>query len=106
VLVCRFGFWNRTETHELYDGGTIGASLFEDKLGTGRAHEPARFVRATDWFRENLDAPDATHRQRIQNWLRVAGAVEPGGRVRQLAWVVEEAAKGRREPLRAALRPR
>jgi FkbM family methyltransferase len=177
VAVCRFGLWNRTETRALYDAGAVGATLFGDKAGTGEAHEPARFVRATDWFRENLGAaeaiflklncegaeadivddlldsgelarvrsvmvdPDvrkipsqahrerelrerlrasgltnwvmedevmvgATHRERIQNWLRLAGAEEPGGRARQLAWAVAEAVHGRLEPLRAALRPR
>jgi FkbM family methyltransferase len=174
VTVCRFGLWNRTEERPLYDAGSIGASLFADKFKMARADEPARFVRATDWFREHLGDADAiflklncegaeadivddlldsgelarvrsvmvdpdvrkipsqahrewelrerlrasgltnysmreevmvgeTHRKRIQNWLRVAGAEEPGTRARQLAYVVTEAARGRREPLRAAL---
>jgi FkbM family methyltransferase len=47
----------------------------------------------------------ATHRDRIQNWLRVAGAEERSARthVRQTAYVVAEAAHGRRAPVRAAL---
>jgi FkbM family methyltransferase len=177
VSVCRFGLWDRTEERPLYDAGSIGASLFADKFRTERAEEPARFVRATDWFREHLDGADAiflklncegaeadivddlldsgelarvrsvmvdpdvrkipsqahrerelrerlrssgltnyfmedevmvgaTHRQRIQNWLRIAGGEEPGARIRQLGYVVTEAARGRREPLRAALRRR
>ena len=174
VGVCRFGLWNRTEERPLYDAGSIGASLFADKFRTERGDEPARFVRATDWFREHLaDAdeiflklncegaeadivddlldsgelarvrsvmvdPDvrkipsqahrerelrerlrasgltnyfmedevmvgATHRDRIQNWLRVAGAEEQGTRLRQVSFLVSEAVRGRREPLRAAL---
>jgi hypothetical protein len=46
-----------------------------------------------------------THRRRIQNWLRSAGAEQrsPWLAVRQAAYVVREALAGRREPLRAAL---
>jgi FkbM family methyltransferase len=47
----------------------------------------------------------ATHRERIQNWLRIAGAEEHAWRPRakQAAYVIAEAARGHREPLRAAL---
>lgn len=179
VAVCRFGLWNRTCEQPLYDAGSGGASLFADKFKTRRPEEVARFVRATDWFRENLGEEDEiflklncegaefdivedllesgelarvrsamidpdvrkipsaahreqqvrerlaaaaltnyfmeedvmvgrTHRDRIQNWLRVAGAEREGAatRLRQLAYVVSEAAHGRRAPLRAALTPR
>jgi FkbM family methyltransferase len=46
-----------------------------------------------------------THRARIQNWLRVAGAetTSVGVRSRQLAYLITEAVRGRRQPLRAAL---
>ena len=177
VTVCRFGLWNRTGEHTLYDAGSVGATVFAEKFRTERAGESARFVRATDWFRDNLGAHDAvflklncegaevdivedllesgqlarvrsamidpdirkvkslahrerelrdrlaasgltnyfmedevmvgaTHRERIQNWLRVAGAEErsPSGRVRQLAYVVSEAAHGRRGPLKETLK--
>jgi FkbM family methyltransferase len=43
-----------------------------------------------------------THRERIQHWLRSAGA-ERRAPVRQAAYVVREALRGHREPLRAAL---
>jgi FkbM family methyltransferase len=178
VVVCRYGLWNRTAEHELYDPGTRGASVYADKFRTSPAHEVARFVRATDWFREHLRSDDeiylklncegaeadivedlldsgeltrvrsvmidpdvrkvpsqahrerelrtrlaasglanyftsdevmvgATHRARTQNWLRTAGA-EVGSRrvrLRQAAYVLAEAAHGRREPLRRALSP-
>jgi FkbM family methyltransferase len=177
VTVCRFGLWNRTAEHDLYDPGSRGASLFEDKFRTKPTKEGCRFVRATDWFRENLDSEDEiflklncegaecdivedlleagelgrvrsvmidpdvrkvpslahrerelrdrlastaltnyvleedvmvgpTHRDRIQNWLRVAGAEDQSqrARVRQLAYVVTEAFRGRREALHTALR--
>jgi FkbM family methyltransferase len=46
----------------------------------------------------------ATHRARIQYWLRGAGAEERtlGARARQAAYVVRAARHGHREPLRAA----
>jgi FkbM family methyltransferase len=176
LAVCRFGLWNQTCERALYDPGSGGASLFPDKFKTRRPEEAARFVRATDWFRENLGGEDEiflklncegaefdivedllesgefarvrsamidpdvrkipsvahreqevrerlaagglmnyfmeedvmvgpTHRDRIQNWLRVAGAEQEGAttRVRQVAYVVAEAAHGRRAPLREAL---
>ncbi len=179
VTVCRFGLWDRTCEHALYDPGSRGASIFEDKFRSTPGTEPARFVRATDWFRDQLAADDEiylklncegaecdivedlldsgeldrvrsvmidpdvrkipslahreqhlrdrltasgltnyvmeedvmvgdTHRARIQNWLRVAGAETRSGvvQVRQLGYVMAEAVRGRREPLRAALSPR
>lgn len=181
VTVCRFGLWNRTCEQSLFDSGSGGASLFEDKFKTKRQAELCRFVRAADWFRANLDEHDEifvklncegaefdivedllesgelarvssvmidpdvrkipsrahreqavrdrlassgltnyfmeedvmigeTHRERIQNWLRIAGAEDrsPRSRIRQLAYLVVEAARGRGAPLRAALgiRPR
>jgi FkbM family methyltransferase len=46
-----------------------------------------------------------THRERIQHWLRGAGAEDTSvrSRLRQAAYVVKEAAGGHREPLRDAL---
>jgi FkbM family methyltransferase len=177
VTLCRFGLWDRTCEQPLYDAGSIGASLFADKFKTSRPDQVARFVRASDWFREHLREDDeiflklncegaecdivddlldsgefarvrsamidpdarkvpslahrerelrarlaatgatnyfmeedvmvgATHRDRIQNWLRLAGAEASSrrARLRQLAYVVAEAVRGRREPLRAAAR--
>jgi FkbM family methyltransferase len=178
VTVCRFGLWDKTCAQPLYDAGSIGASLFADKFELRPSNELVRFVRATEWFGENLGEGDeiylklncegaefdivedlldsgefaqvrsamidpdvrkipsrahrerelrarlaadgatnyfleedvmvgATHRERIQNWLRIAGA-ERGSwsaRARQLAYVILEAVRGRREPLRAALSP-
>jgi FkbM family methyltransferase len=176
VTVCHFGLWNATREHPLYDPGSRGASIFSDKFKEQPADEMAQFVRATDWFRENLGADDEiymklncegaecdiaedlldsgelarvrslmidpdvrkipsqahreqelgerlrsagltnyfmerdvmvgdTHRERVQNWLRVAGAERRSRRVQalQAAYLVTEAARGRREPLRTAL---
>lgn len=176
VTVCRFGLWNATQQHPLYDPGSRGASIFADKFKEPPTDEVAHFIRATDWFRENLRAGDEiymklncegaecdiaedlldsgeltrvrstmidpdvrkipsqehrerelgerlrdagltnyfmerevmvgeTHRERIQNWLRLAGAEKSSRRVQamQFAYIVAEAARGRREPLRMAL---
>ena len=56
-----------------------------------------------NYFLEQDVMVGATHRARIQNWLRVAGAERDGTRVRQGVYVLTEALRGRREPLRAAL---
>jgi FkbM family methyltransferase len=58
VTVCRFGLWNATREHPLYDPGSRGASVFADKFKERPTDELARFVRATDWFRENLAEGD------------------------------------------------
>jgi FkbM family methyltransferase len=58
VTVCRFGLWNATREHPLYDPGSRGASIFADKFKERPADELARFVRASDWFRENLAEGD------------------------------------------------
>ena len=168
VVVCRFGLWNATAERELYDPGSVGASMFADKFREERRRETARFVRATEWFHENLAPEDeiylklncegaevdivedlldsgelarvksvmidpdvrkipsqahreqelrarlaatgltnyaleeevmigATHRARIQHWLRGAGAEEHGTAVRQLGY---ELARALRRSLR------
>jgi FkbM family methyltransferase len=176
VAVCRFGLWNRTSSHALYDVGTLGASLYADKFPEARPEETAQFVRATAWLSDHVGDEDEvylklncegaecdivddllvsgrfarirsamidpdirkiptlahrerelrerlaaagltnyfmeedvmvgpTHRARIQNWLRLAGAEDRSwpARLRQLAFLVTEAARGRRSPLRDAL---
>ena len=180
VVVCRYGLWNRTCEHPLYEPGSIGGSLFEDKFSQGPVRSTAelcQLVRATEWFRENLDGRDdifmklncegaecdiledlldsgelarvrsvvidfdvrkipslshrerelrgrlasvglrnyvlasdvmigVTHRNRIQHWLKTAGAEEASraARVRQVGYLLAEAAQGRGEPLREVLR--
>jgi FkbM family methyltransferase len=58
VTVCRFGLWNATQEHPLYDPGSRGASVFADKFKERPTDELARFVRASDWFREHLAEGD------------------------------------------------
>ena len=60
VSIQPFGFWNRTCTATLRDEGSVGASVFSDFKNphpTGRA-TACRFVRATDWLRDNLSDSD------------------------------------------------
>lgn len=76
-----------------------------------RAHRE-RVVRArlvgkglANYFMEEDVMIGETHRARIQNWLRTAGAEDRSAatRVRQTLYVVTEAARRRRQPLREAL---
>jgi FkbM family methyltransferase len=53
VNVHAFGLWKETGERPLYDPGRIGASIFADKPNLG-VSEVARFVRASDWLRENV----------------------------------------------------
>jgi FkbM family methyltransferase len=61
VTICRFGLWNLTTTHALYDSGSRGASLYADKFGDARAVEEVQLVRATEWFREHLRDDDEVY---------------------------------------------
>jgi FkbM family methyltransferase len=67
--------------------------------------EQLRASRLTNYVFEQEVMVGATHRDRIQNWLRVAGAEDRSARAhaRQAVYVAAEAAHGRRAPLRAAL---
>ena len=58
--IAPFGLWNRTERRILHDPGSVGASLFGEKATSGRT-QMARFVRASDWFTENLQAEDTVY---------------------------------------------
>jgi FkbM family methyltransferase len=58
-----------------------------------------------NYFMEEEAMLGPTHRARIQNWLRLAGAERTSLRVRirQLLYLLSEAVRGRRSPLRDAL---
>lgn len=58
VEVCKFGLWNTTCEQTLYAPGSGGASLFEEKFRDEPSMEVCSFVRASDWFRDNLQAED------------------------------------------------
>ena len=58
-----------------------------------------------NYFMEEEVMVGPTHRARIQNWLRVAGAERRSwpARAQQVAYLLSEVARGRRSPLRDAL---
>jgi FkbM family methyltransferase len=58
VRVCRFGLWNATCEQTLFAPGSGGASLFQEKFRDEPSTEVCRFVRAGDWFRDNLEPDD------------------------------------------------
>jgi FkbM family methyltransferase len=58
-----FGLWDRTGQQDLHDIGSQGASIWE-RPNRARTKECCSFVRATDWFRDNLHASDTV-------WLKV-----------------------------------
>lgn len=60
IRVHRFGLWDRTCEHAIYDPGHLGASLFADARGAS-ATVTASFCRASDWFRENLSKFDEVY---------------------------------------------
>ena len=57
VAVMPFGLSNTSGRRLIYDPGSVGASVYADKQGTDRS-EPADFVRATDWIRQNIGPED------------------------------------------------
>jgi FkbM family methyltransferase len=55
--IAPFGLWKESERRILHDPGTVGASIFEEKRRSDKTQE-AEFVRASDWFAENIEADD------------------------------------------------
>ncbi|MGQ0802747.1 MAG: FkbM family methyltransferase [Actinomycetota bacterium] len=60
VTVCPFGLWNETTERAIFAPGTLGASIF-DRGHDLDEHEMARFVKASDWFRDNVAADDVVY---------------------------------------------
>ncbi len=58
------GLFDRSETLPLYGGGTLGGSVYEDAPIEGGATELCRFIRASDFFRENIKEGD-------QVWMKL-----------------------------------
>lgn len=60
ITLCRFGLWKETTHLRIFDPGRIGASIFQDKtdLVDRNSSELASFVRASEWFRENVRSVD------------------------------------------------
>jgi FkbM family methyltransferase len=60
LKVCEFGLLDHNTRARIFDAGEVGASVFEDKTG-GAVSEWADFVRAGDWFKENLSTDDLVY---------------------------------------------
>jgi len=55
IEIMRFGLWNRTCERQVFGAGTLAGSVFRDMLGVDEQPPVlCRFVRASDWFRENI----------------------------------------------------
>jgi len=57
VEVLRFGLWSQDAEVDLYDAGSIGASVFAEK-GNSSVSTTARMVDAAQWFGANLSSGD------------------------------------------------
>ena len=56
VTICEYGFWNKNCVMPIYSPGDFGASIFKDKPNRhATIARDAKFVRASDWFNNNLD---------------------------------------------------
>lgn len=64
VEVHQIGLWDRNEERPIFNAGDVGATIFEDKqwnhAPSGEA-ETIRLVRASDWFRDNLNPDDVVY---------------------------------------------
>lgn len=60
LRVHRFGLWDRTCEHAIYDPGHLGASVFADAR-RATVSATASFRHASDWFRENLSEADEVY---------------------------------------------
>lgn len=59
IEIQPFGLWKETCKKILYDPGTLGGSIFSDKVDVdARNHQTCSLVRASDWFRDNLGGAD------------------------------------------------
>lgn len=60
VGVHRFGLWDRTGQHQIYDPGHLGASVHSDAR-PGATQAVVSFVQASEWFRANLSDSDEVY---------------------------------------------
>lgn len=59
VTVLPFGLWKETCERPVFGPGGLAASIFPDmKSVNSNASEMCRFIRASDWFRENVKKED------------------------------------------------
>jgi FkbM family methyltransferase len=59
IEIMPFGFSNRTCELQMFGAGTLAGSVFPDMVGVNeQPPEVCRFVRASEWFRENIHVGD------------------------------------------------
>lgn len=58
ITVNEFGLWKETCTKKIYKPGTVGGSLFKDKFTHPVASQDIRLVKASSWFRDNIEPSD------------------------------------------------
>ena len=61
ISVHSFGLWNQTTAQPLHAPGSVGASVFAEKVKWATSAEIVHFVRASDWFRDNLSGDDTVY---------------------------------------------
>lgn len=63
ITVCEFGLWNKTCSNRLYwtkrkNGATVYKDKFIKKADSEIKSLDGKFVKASDWFRDNLKSDD------------------------------------------------
>jgi FkbM family methyltransferase len=59
IVVNEFGLWNETCTKKIYQKhSSLGASLFSEKFSRTTAEFDIVLMRASDWFKENINIHD------------------------------------------------
>lgn len=61
VQLAPFGLWNKTGSFPLVAPGSMGAGLWKKDGGRTDETLTCRFVRASDWMRENIAAGDVVY---------------------------------------------
>lgn len=61
VTIERFGLWNATTEADIFQPGTKGAGIFKKDRGQSDETERCRFVRASEWFADNIKPTDIVY---------------------------------------------
>lgn len=71
VNIRPFGLWNKTCAKPIFEPGSLGASLWHKDKARSDESELCQFVRATDWFKENIKGVAAQDWCQIHNELAI-----------------------------------
>mgnify|MGYP001146975768 CR=1 FL=1 len=62
IIINKFGLYNKSCSLPLYSPGSAGASIFKDKYNVDiKDYEICKFVKASDWFKENITFDDIVY---------------------------------------------